>query len=130
MIWLVFLGIAAAARKNSHFSVEVAFLLSPKRFHKYLRAFIMVMVVFFTTVVSGLAIKFVINLHKMGQISPSLGIPIWMMYAAIPIGCFLMALRTVQYFVNNFQATWNPSAEAMKEFVGETPKEAPGDKKE
>lgn len=115
MIWLVFLGIAAAAKKNQHFAVEVLFLLTPKGFHKYARAFILIMVAFFTGTVFILAIKFVMNLQKMGQVSPSLGIPMWVMYSAIPVGCSLMAVRSIQYFAKNFKATWDPEASAMEE---------------
>jgi len=118
MIWSVFLGIAAAAKKNSHFAVEVLFLLTPKGFHKFIRTFIMIMVVFFNVTVSVLAIQFVMRLQKIKQVSPSLGIPMWVMYSAIPIGCFLMAVRTIQYFVNNFRATWDPEEAAMEQAVG------------
>jgi len=114
MIWLVFIGIAAAAKKNSHFAVEVFFLITPKAVHKPGRFFILFMVVFFNLFVSGLAIKFVKNLYNMGQVSPSLGIPMWIMYSAIPIGCFLMAVRSIQYFINNYRAAWDPEAAAME----------------
>lgn len=119
MIWLVFLGIAAAAGKNSHFAVEVFFLITPKAFHKYLRTVIMLIVVAFCLKISHLSIEFIQRLEAMGQISPSLAIPMWMMYSAIPCGCFLMAVRAIQYFVKNFKATWDPQAEAAKEFAAE-----------
>ncbi|UQZ90269.1 hypothetical protein C4J81_14085 [Deltaproteobacteria bacterium Smac51] len=120
MIWLVFLGIAAAARKNSHFAVEVFFLITPKSFHKYIRTIIMLIVLGFTLKISHISIEFIQRLQAMDQVSPSLAIPMWMMYAAIPCGCFLMAIRTVQYFVNNFKTTWDPKAEAAKEFAQES----------
>ena len=98
MVWLVFLGIAAAAKHNSHFAVEVLFLLTPQGFHKYARYLISVVVILFCLTVSMLAFKFVINLQKMGQVSPSLGIPMWLMYSSIPVGCSLMAVRTLQCY--------------------------------
>ena len=114
MIWMVFLGIAAAAKKNSHFAVEVLFLITPKVIHKFARTFILIMVVFFNLIVAGLAVKFVMNLERMGQVSPSLAIPMWIMYSAIPLGCFLMAVRSIQYFAKNFRATWNPEDAALE----------------
>ncbi len=120
MIWLVFLGIAAAAGKNSHFAVEVFFLITPKSFHKYIRVVIMLIVVAFCLKISHISIEFIQRLQAMGQISPSLAIPMWMMYSAIPVGCFLMAVRTIQSFVRNFKATWDPQAEAAKEFAAES----------
>lgn len=114
MIWLVFIGIAAAAKKNSHFAVEVFFLITPKVIHKFGRCFILLMVVFFNLTVAGLALNFVKRLHGMEQVSPSLGIPMWLMYSAIPIGCFLMAVRSIQYFVKNYKAAWDPEAAALE----------------
>ncbi|MDL2259788.1 TRAP transporter small permease [Deltaproteobacteria bacterium OttesenSCG-928-K17] len=98
MVWLVFLGIAAAAKYNSHFAVEVLFLITPNRFHKYFRYLISVVVIIFCLTVAMLAFKFVMNLYRMGQVSPSLQIPMWVMYSAIPLGCSLMAIRTLQHY--------------------------------
>lgn len=117
MVWVVFLGIAAAARQNMHFAVEAIFLVTPQGTHKYLRTMIMAVVVLFSLKISLISIEFIQRLMAMKQVSPSLGIPMWMMYAAVPCGCFLLAVRTVQYFVGNFKATWDPKADAAREFA-------------
>ena len=126
MVWIVFIGIAYAAKKNSHFAVEVLFLITPQFVHRYARLFILLMVVFFCTAVFGLSITFVKKLYAIKQISPSLGIPMWMMYSAIPVGCFLMAVRSIQFFVGNFKATWNPTESAAEEYVAPVESDSDG----
>jgi C4-dicarboxylate transporter DctQ subunit len=115
MIWLVFLGIAAAAKRNSHFSVQILFLLTPKGLHKYMNLFIMVVTALFCLTVGLLAAKFVLNLKNMVQASPSLGLPMWTVYGVLPIGLLLMALRTIQYYVKNFNKFWDIKKAATKE---------------
>jgi C4-dicarboxylate transporter DctQ subunit len=115
MVWLVFLGIAVAAKRNSHFSVQIIFLLTPKGFHKYANLFIMIVVTLFCLSVGALATKFVMNLHKMVQASPSLGLPMWTVYTVIPVGLILMAVRTIQFYVNNFKKVWDIKTAATKE---------------
>ena len=110
MVWMVFLGAAVAAKQNSHFAVEILFLLTPARFHKYLRLIILIGVVFFTALVTGLAVKFVGRLQAMGQTSPALELPVWAIYSAIPVGLALMCLRAIQHYVHDVRtkAVWKP----------------------
>ncbi|MDR1043769.1 MAG: TRAP transporter small permease [Candidatus Adiutrix sp.] len=104
MIWLVFLGISAAAKNNAHFAVGVVFLLSPRKFHIPLRLFILLLVLVFTVTATILGLQYASRLQSMGQISPALAIPMWVMYGAIPVGCCLMAVRSVQFFVGQVRA--------------------------
>lgn len=99
MIWLVFLGISAAAKKNAHFAVGVIFLVTPRKFHIPIRLFILIMVLIFTVIATVLGFQYAMRLHTMGQISPALAIPMWVMYGTIPVGCCLMSIRSVQHFV-------------------------------
>jgi C4-dicarboxylate transporter DctQ subunit len=115
MVWLVFLGIATAAKRNAHFSVQVLFLLTPKFLHKYLNLFIMVVTTLFCLCVGLLATKFILNLFKMVQASPSLGLPMWIVYSALPLGLLLMAFRTIQYYAKNFKTVWDVETAATKE---------------
>ena len=128
MIWMVFIGVAAAAKRNAHFSVQLIFLITPKRLHRYFNLVIMIVVALFCLFVGYLASKFVGNLHRMVQASPSLALPMWTVYLALPVGLLLMALRTIQYYARNFKTAWDISDAAAKELKdslgeGRDPKE-------
>lgn len=96
MIWVVFLGIGAGAKRNAHFVVEVLMLLLPKALKKYLRIFTTLFIAAFMGILIYHSTFLINRIMSMQQISPSLGIPIWTIYVAIPVGCALMAIRTVQ----------------------------------
>lgn len=123
MIWVVFLGIGAGAKKNTHFVVEVLQLLLPKKFHKFLRIFTTVFVVFFMCVLIYCSYQLINRVMAMGQISPSLGIPIWSVYIAIPIGCALMAIRTIQYCLKEIAG--KEPGHGQEKIQGETAGELP-----
>ncbi|WP_051534306.1 TRAP transporter small permease [Desulfitibacter alkalitolerans] len=99
MIWIIYLGIGTGAKKNSHFAVEAFYKLMPQKTHKYFKILRTIIIIVFCTTVIGLSTKLIKAQMAMGQSSPSLGIPIWVAYLAVPIGCTLMALRSVQYII-------------------------------
>lgn len=96
MIWVVFLGIGAGAKRNAHFVVEVLMILLPGGLKKYLRIFTSLFIAAFMAVLIYYAAILINRVMGMQQMSPSLGIPIWLVYLAIPVGCALMAVRTLQ----------------------------------
>ena len=53
----------------------------------------------FNVTVMILSLRLVKGLYGMQQVSPSLGLPMWSVYSAIPIGCCLMAARSLQYYI-------------------------------
>ena len=96
MIWVVFLGIGAGAKRNAHFVVEVLMLILPKGLKKYLRMFTSLFIAFFMATLIYYSSTLISRIMGMQQISPSMGLPIWTIYMAIPVGCALMAIRTLQ----------------------------------
>ncbi|MDR2946380.1 MAG: TRAP transporter small permease [Candidatus Adiutrix sp.] len=117
MIWLVFLGISAAAKKNAHFAVGVVFMITPKKMHIPVRAFILLLVLVFAVAATVLGYQYAMRLHSMGQTSPALNIPMWFMYGAIPVGCGLMAIRSIQHFVDQVrESRRNPDFDDTPKF--------------
>lgn len=116
MIWLVFLGISAAAKKNAHFAVGVLFMVTPIKAHIPIRCFILVMVLIFTVSATVLGIQYSQRLMSMGQISPALSVPMWVMYGAIPVGCGLMAVRSIQYFIQQVKDSRRPDFDDTPKF--------------
>nr|WP_273702231.1 TRAP transporter small permease [Acetomicrobium sp.] len=107
MIWMVFIGIGAGAKKNAHFVVELIYMITPEKLHKYIRVIVLLIVLFFNATVGILSIRLVKGLFNMQQISPSLGLPMWAIYSAIPIGCCLMAVRSLQYYFATLKQSAN-----------------------
>ncbi|WFA08653.1 TRAP transporter small permease [Tissierella sp. Yu-01] len=101
MIWLIFLGVGAGAKNNKHFTVDNLVNKMPKSTHKALFILRTAIIIGFCFVIIILSFSLIGRLQSMGQLSPSLRIPIWIIYASIPIGSTLMIIRSTQYLIRN-----------------------------
>jgi len=100
MIWILFLGASAAAKRGEHFCVTAFTMLLPQKFQKALVVVRMLLMMGFTLFVCRFCIVILQNQMMMGQVTPSLKIPMWIMYTAVLVGGVLMLFR---YTVHGIQ---------------------------
>ena len=97
VIVMTFVGIAYGAKKARHISMSAVFDLLPDRVQKIF----MIIISSFTSIVmfylSYLAAKYTFRVYSLGRVTPALRIPIYMIYAIVPLGFFLGG---IQYFRN------------------------------
>lgn len=112
MIWIVFLGIGVGAKNNAHFTVDNFVNSLPKSSHK--AAFILrtAIIVGFCGFMTYVSVGLVSRLSAMGQKTPALQLPTWLIYSAIPVGLTLMVIRTLQFAIKKIQS------EKQKESLG------------
>lgn len=103
MIWIIFLGIGAGAKNNRHFTVDNFVASMPKSTHKAFFILRTALTMGFCIAIVILSSKLIGKLQTMGQSSPALRIPMWMMYSAIPIGCILMIIRSIQFLIKKIK---------------------------
>ena len=97
MIWILFVGISAAAKKGEHFCVTAFILFMPHKLQRALIVVRMILMTGFTLFVTRFCIVILKNQMMMGQITPSLKWPMWLMYTAVLIGCISMLIRYVVF---------------------------------
>ena len=95
-IWMAKFGAAYGVRTGIHVGVDVLVRkLAPAK-----QGFFVVLALslgaFFTSVVAILGVRFVLFVHKAGAVSPDLGMPMWIVYLAVPLGSSLMCYRFLQ----------------------------------
>jgi len=93
MVWLTYFGIGAAAKRGEHFCVTVFVELLPPTMQKVLNVVRMALMIAFTVFVARYGFVILRNQINMGQVSPSLKWPMWLVYSVIPIGCIIMTIR-------------------------------------
>lgn len=98
-IWLVYIGISFAVAKKSHIKIEAINMLLDEKEKKYLSLFSDMVFFLFSSVILFKSTQMVINLYLLGQTSPALGLPMWMVYLAGPVGFALTAFRLIQQMV-------------------------------
>jgi TRAP-type C4-dicarboxylate transport system permease small subunit len=98
-MWLSWVGASYAVKERSHFRVElfVNFLKGRNR----VRFELLILAVWFgfSVIMAWLGTQLMIFLIKTGQISAAMEIPMSWVYASVPAGCALMAVRLVAEIV-------------------------------
>ncbi|MCL2601924.1 MAG: TRAP transporter small permease [Treponema sp.] len=104
MIWILFFGISAAAKRGEHFCVTVFVSLLPQKIQKIIIVVRMILMAGFSLFVTRFCIFIIQSQIRMGQISPSLGWPMWTMYSAVFVGCCLMLIRYVGHGIQELRS--------------------------
>lgn len=96
MVWIAYIGASLGVKRNAHLGVEAVLLLLPKgsrKFFDYLRYLIIIL---FNLLIAYYTFQIIQSQVSTEQVSPSLRIPMWFAYGAIPVGSLLMAWRCCQ----------------------------------
>jgi TRAP-type C4-dicarboxylate transport system permease small subunit len=94
-MWLSWVGASYAVKERSHFRVEMFANLLKGRHRKRFELSILAVWFAFSVTMAWLGTRLVIFLMETGQISAAMEIPMSWVYASVPAGCALMALRLV-----------------------------------
>lgn len=99
IVWIVFVGGSVAVRTRGHIAIDLLpLVLSPVNRRRLALAVGAVMFLFFAVFFyySG---EHTLRIRSGGQVMPVLQAPMWLTYLAMPVGSFLMGLRTVQALI-------------------------------
>lgn len=103
-IWLVYIGISYGVKRQRHISIDaLATLLSPawQRRVSILADFIFLA---FAVLVTVKCVEVAQRIQKLGQTSPAMECPMWIIYTAAPIGFGLVCFRLVQNIVGKLKS--------------------------
>lgn len=102
-VWSVFLSLGCTIRTKNILRVELLLDLLPKSFRKTLNIILDVLNVILYAFLAYTSISVVQKVQISGQTSPAMEVPMYLVYAIIPIGFALASLRSVQaiYFDYN-----------------------------
>ncbi|MET0660029.1 MAG: TRAP transporter small permease subunit [Steroidobacteraceae bacterium] len=96
LVWMAKFGAAYGVRVGVHVGVDVLVDKLDVGMRRKVITFSLLAGATFTGIVGTIGGYFVWGLSSSGQVTPDLGIPIWIMYLAIPLGSFLMCGRFLQ----------------------------------
>jgi TRAP-type C4-dicarboxylate transport system permease small subunit len=102
-IWVAFIGISLGVKSNAHFNVQLVLNLFPACVRKITRLLATSIVIVFLGTLVYYSILLLRNIVMMAQDSPMLGIPMYIPYAAITFGCFMMAVRMLLKMIHDFR---------------------------
>lgn len=109
LIWTAFFGSSLAVREARFINIDVLASMSTGWVRKAFHLTMHLGFLLFCVVATYHSLGFIISIAKSGQVSPAMGIPMWLVYCAAPLGLSLAAVRTVQ-------AIFSPPAEREHHF--------------
>jgi len=110
-VWIIYLGISLAAKQEQHVRVTAQFLLLPKKFRIYQWLIADIIWVGLNILFAVQGIELVHHAIKFPEITPSLGLSKFWIYAIIPAGFILMTLRIFQVYYRAIKNhTWRELA--------------------
>ncbi|KHF39447.1 TRAP transporter small permease [Halalkalibacter okhensis] len=99
IIWFIFIGSSIAVREKSHATVDLLLVYLPPVFKRILSVLGSVIAIIFFSFIIQSGIKTIENVVQFNNVTPALGIPMFIPYLAIPVGSALMILRFIQLII-------------------------------
>ncbi len=113
-IWTVFLSLGYTMKKGNMLKVGLVMDLLPTKIRRSIEIVVNLIILAICVVFFRHAITYTGKIYNMGQISPAMHLPMWIMYLAIVLGFGLASIRTVQQIVHNIK-NFNVKAETTLE---------------
>ncbi|MFV0360349.1 TRAP transporter small permease [Tropicimonas sp.] len=96
LVWCTFIGVSLAVREGRNISVDLLPTMLGDRWTRGFGVIALVGSAIFFALVVWYAIPLTRRIARIGQTSPGLGIQMWIVYAAVPVGLGLAFLRALQ----------------------------------
>lgn len=110
IIWVTFGGAGAAARERAHMNISALYDVIGKTGRHILDVFINLCGVAFSAFMVYYGVRLVQKVLATAQLSPTMQLPMWIVYLSVPIGAVLMLLR----FGTNLVKAFRPEEEEGK----------------
>ena len=91
IVWVAFIGMSLCARLGAHVTMDVLFTRLRGQVQIFVWRFINVVTAGFSLYLAYTGWLLVSSVWRSGQISPATGLPMWVVYLAVPVGSVLMA---------------------------------------
>lgn len=95
-IWLIFLSIGIAFVEKKHISIDLLLDRLPNPLQKALQLFVLFFVALLLVFLLIQGIDLIETMRKFQQKSATLQLPMWLVYAALPVGFFFALIRIIQ----------------------------------
>lgn len=97
LVWITFLGGSVALKKRAHMALQALVeKLSPKS-RKMVQIFTLFTIMGFLTIATVKGVQ--LSIFNLKQHSPAMGVPMGVIYSAIPTGCLLMLVHAAEQLV-------------------------------
>ena len=107
-VWLVFIGISFGAKMMKHITIDAGLYIFPKIMRKYVVICGQILFLVFSIWILCLAWQFAVRQFNIGLLSPSMRIPMWIVYSAPVVGFTLTSIRVIQAIIHSLGHLHDP----------------------
>ena len=115
MIWCTGLGISASVRTGSNIGIQAIVSALPEKAGKVVRLICEILTLLIFAFLTCAAALFATSALESGQLAPSLQIPIFYIYLALPVSFTFCAIRQLQVILLNYIGKSGDNEEDRKE---------------
>lgn len=119
MIWCTGFGISASVRVGANIGIQAIVDALPQRVGKIVRLICEVLTLLIFAFLTYASVLFVDTARVSGQLAPSLQIPIFYIYLALPVSFAFCAIRQLQVILLEYVYKKDPSEENADETTKE-----------
>ncbi|GHS99235.1 hypothetical protein AGMMS50276_22490 [Synergistales bacterium] len=98
-IWFTLITVSLAVLNNAHIKIEAAMAVFPKRWRPGLVTVGFIILIIYCLFIVGFGITMVRRNIRMGNVSLGLQLPMYIVYAVVPISHVLIIIRSVQRLI-------------------------------
>lgn len=120
IIWFIFVGSSIAVREKAHAAVDALVVYLPQQLKKVFSVLANLVAIVFCIILIISGYETVENVINFGNVTPSLGMPMYIPYLAIPIGGLLMLIRFLQLLIQDIKSFWAPLENEIEHDEGVT----------
>ena len=102
-IWTVFLSLGYTIKKGNALRVGILMDLLPHKLHKVIEIITNIIMLILFAILFRYSISYTSKLKVIGQTSPAMHIPMWIMYMSTVIGFGLAVIRMIQEIISNIK---------------------------
>lgn len=113
-IWTVFLSLGYTIKKGNMLKVGIVMDLLPQKLRRAIEVLANVIILALCIVFFRYAITYTNIIKNIGQLSPAMHVPMWIMYLSTVLGFGMASIRTAQEIVKNIK-NFNTRAETTLE---------------
>ena len=95
-VWLVFLGLGAVTLRKEHIIVDALTARLPHRLRSAMVQGCYAVLFTINVLIVVSAVQMIYILFDLGQDSPALALPMWLVYLSVPVGLTIMSVRLIQ----------------------------------
>ena len=111
MIIMIYLGISYSAHHDSHIRIDSVEKLYPPKALPYIRILSNVIWVFYCGIITYYGLQYTAYIFETHARMVAVNLPLWPIYATIPLGHFLMGIRVLFLISDQVAALRGKSAE-------------------